>query len=57
MQRQIWEHKEQLEAAEGEKAELRQQLEDIPLVQYSLNTELTTLCLGSWLTSAVQGEL
>ena len=30
MQRQIWEHKEQLEAAEGEKAELRQQLEDIP---------------------------
>ena len=56
MQRQIWEHKEQLEAAEGEKAELRQQLEDIPLVQYSLNIELTVF-RSSWLTSAVQGEL
>lgn len=36
MQRLIWEHKEQLEAAEGEKAELRQQLEDIPLILYNL---------------------
>ena len=42
MQRQIWEHKEQLEAAEGEKAELRQQLEDIPLILYNLY--ITCIC-------------
>ena len=29
LQRQMWENKRQLEAAEGEKADLRQQLEDI----------------------------
>ena len=31
MQRQIWEQKERLESAEGEKDQLRQQLEDILL--------------------------
>ena len=34
MQRQIWQNKERLETAEGEKADLKRQLEDILVILY-----------------------